>query len=368
MKKHLLVFLLLAPTLASAQTAPPFAVKGQIGHLNAPAKIYLVYGPQVLDSATLQNGHFEVRGTDGWPHSAELVLERQGRLREGMRNGMYTRSSPERISLFLSSELVTVASPDSLPKARLVGGPQLAASQRLAAALQPVVKKMELAGKRKAPAAEQDALSKEYAQTAMTFIRANPSAWASLEMLNQLTMSVPPQYATVGPLYEAFSPELKNSMPGRFYGEMLQGLKRTAIGTQAPGFVQPTPDGKPIALSDYRGKYVLIDFWASWCVPCRQENPALVKAYTTYKGRNFEILGVSLDDEKSRAKWLKAIADDHLPWTQVADLHGSDNEAAQSYGIHSIPENFLLDPTGKIVASGLHGAELEATLARLIKP
>jgi len=367
MKKYLLGLWLLAPGLASAQTTPLYLVKGQVGHLNAPAKLYLVYGPQVLDSATLKNGQFELRGSNGWPHSAELVLERQGHLREGMRNGMYQRSSPERVSLFISPEPVTVASPDSLPRARLTGGPQLAAYQQLQATMQPVYQKIALAGKRKAPATEYDALNKAYVQTAMAFIKANPTAWASLETLSQLKMLAPPTYTEVGPLYEAFSPAMKNSPPGRFYGEFVRGLQRTAIGALAPGFTQPTPAGKPVSLADYRGKYVLVDFWASWCGPCRQENPAIITVYNAYKGHNFDIVGISLDDEKSRAKWLKAIADDQLPWTQLSDLRGPENEAAKSYGVQSVPENFLIDPTGRIVASGLHGAALEATLAKLIQ-
>ena len=221
MNKHLLGFLLLAPGLAGAQTAPLYLVKGQVAHLNAPAKMYLVYGPQVLDSATLKNGQFELRGSNGWPHSAELVLERQGHLREGVRNGMYHRSSPERVSLFISPEAVTVTSPDSLPKARLVGGPQLAAYQRLNATLNPFVARFRAAHNKE----ESAMLEKEYVQTARAFIQANPTAWASLEQLAHLSMAIPPQYAVDGPLYNAFSPELKDSAPGRFYGKKLEDLK-----------------------------------------------------------------------------------------------------------------------------------------------
>lgn len=221
MKKHLLGFLLLAPCLANAQSTPLFLVKGQVGHLHAPAKIYLVYGPQVLDSATLKNGAFELRGSNGWPHSAELVLERQGHLREGVRNGISQRSSPERVSVFISSEPVTVASPDSLPKARLTGGAQLAAYQRLDAGLRAIAAKTKTARTKEAS----EALKKEYVQTALAFIKANPAAWAGLEQLGQLSMIEPPQYAVVSPVYEALSPELRNSPPGRFYGKMLEDLK-----------------------------------------------------------------------------------------------------------------------------------------------
>ena len=213
------------PVLAIAQAPAPYVVKGKVGNLNAPAKMYLVYGPQVLDSATLQNGQFELRGSNGWPHSAELVLERQGHLREGYRNNMYARTSPERVSVFISPEPVTVASPDSLPKARLTGGPQLAAYQRLQTAMQPVYTKVKMAAAQKVTPAEHAALDKEYAQTALAFIKANPTAWISLEQLGQLSMIAPPQYAVVAPLYEAFSPELKNSAPGRFYSKKLEELK-----------------------------------------------------------------------------------------------------------------------------------------------
>jgi peroxiredoxin len=256
-----------------------------------------------------------------------------------------------------------VTSPDSLTRARVVGGPLTADYQRLTAALKPVSNRFKTASSQ----AQFEAFNKAYAQVAMSFIKANPNSWVSLEILQQIQMLAPPQYAEVAPLYEAFSPALKNSPPGRFYGEMLQGLKITAIGAEAPDFTQTTPEGKQVSLSDYRGKYVLVDFWASWCGPCRQENPAIIKAYNAFKGRNFDILGVSLDNLNGRDKWLKAIADDHLPWTQVADLRGWQNEAAKRYGVQSIPQNFLIDPAGKIVAANLHGEELQAKLAQIIK-
>ena len=252
--------------------------------------------------------------------------------------------------------------------------------QRLQASLKPVLDKMKASGaeakkasaeERKTPAfaarmrARFDALNQEYAQGQQNFIKANPSSWVSLDALTG-SMDVH-QYAVVAPLYESLSPALKASPQGRWYGEMLRGLKEVAIGAQAPNFSQKTPDGKTVSLADYRGKYVLVDFWASWCGTCRQENPAVVKAYEAYKGRNFDIVGVSLDDENGRAKWLKAIQDDHLPWTQVSDLRGWQNAVAQTYHVRAVPQNFLIDPSGKIVAANLRGDELQTVLAKYLK-
>src|SRR5690606_27287514 len=131
--------------------------------------------------------------------------------------------------------------------------------------------------------------------------------------------------------------------------------KSIKLGSQAPDFQQPDVDGEPVKLSDFKGRYVLVDFWASWCGPCRAENPNLLEAYNNYKDKGLNILAVSLDDNKGRAAWLKAIEDDGMPWVQVADLKGWNNEAAVLYGVRAVPQNYLIDPSGTIIAINIKG-------------
>jgi peroxiredoxin len=133
------------------------------------------------------------------------------------------------------------------------------------------------------------------------------------------------------------------------------------LGTIAPDFTLTSLEGKPIALSSLRGKYVLVDFWASWCPPCRAENPNVVAAYEKFKNKNFTILGVSLDKDKD--KWQEAVTKDKLNWNHVSDLQGWESSVAALYGVQSIPANFLIDPSGKIIAADLRGNDLERVLS-----
>lgn len=155
----------------------------------------------------------------------------------------------------------------------------------------------------------------------------------------------------------------KNTPDGQNIAAKIRGAKSAQVGTSAKAFTQATPTGSMISLSDFKGKYVLLDFWASWCGPCRKEHPNLINMYRRYRDRNFEIVSVSLDNKQDA--WLKAIAKDQLPWPQVSDLKGQQNAIALLYGVQAIPMNFLIDPEGRIIDKDLKGAKLNEKLATL---
>jgi peroxiredoxin len=139
-----------------------------------------------------------------------------------------------------------------------------------------------------------------------------------------------------------------------------------AVGTDALDFTQPDTSGAPVALSSFRGKYVLVDFWASWCRPCRMENPNVVASYTKFRNKNFTVLSVSLDKPGDKDKWMDAIHNDKLTWTHVSDLQFWNNAAAVLYHVQQIPQNMLIDPNGKIIARDLRGTELDSKLCEIL--
>ncbi len=195
-------------------------------------------------------------------------------------------------------------------------------------------------------------------------LKNNPKSFVSAYLAYQIN-----SYETNLDAAEAAYGNLDASIQSSYYALKLKNiidrLKTTAVGTSAPDFTAATIDSKKATLSSFRGKYVLLDFWASWCGPCREENPNVVKAYGQFKNKNFTILSFSLDDSKDA--WQRAVARDSLTWTQVSDLKGWQSPIAAQYGIQAIPANVLIDPSGKIIGKDLRGSDLINTLTSLFK-
>ena len=371
MKKTILCILACLPVAVFAQGGK-YVVEGTIGTYSAPAKVYLQYKTKtrfVTDSTTIENGKFKFEGnlTDD-PIMAELLLNPKG---TGPSFGDHKQ-------VYLENGATIVNSAGKLREAIIAGTQVNIDNAKLDTALKALKGDYDaLDAKRNATAPNQqqsDAYKKEAdklvsailtdrAAIYKKFIQDNPDSYISLVTLGSYAYSA--DYSDIAPLFNAMSDRMKQTVRGKHFAELRPHIKAVAIGAVAPEIIEADTSGNMVSLSSFRGKYVLVDFWASWCGPCRAENPNLVKAYNRYKGLKFTVVGVSLDALDGKGRWKAAIRKDGLSWPQVSDLKYWDSEAAILYGIKAIPQNFLLDPSGKIIAKNLRGDDLENKLEEL---
>jgi peroxiredoxin len=380
--KKLLFILVLAPFVSSAQDGKTFKIKGKLSKLKMePEWVFLSYkktdGNYANDSVKISNSRFSFTGLTAEPQSARLrvkykVPETEKPVALNFRRDMAT--------VFIEPGTIKVSSVDSFSNIKVKGSDAHAEFVKLQKQNKPFDDKLEPLYKKYGEFAkakdkesqgkvekEIDAISADRKETVYgAYLRNNASSPIAMYAMNQ--------YAgwdidadKVEPVFNSL-PEATRSLPSAVeFKEKIEVAKKTGVGKIAMDFTQNDTIGQPVSLSSLRGKYLLIDFWASWCGPCRAENPNLVKAYAKFREKGFHIIGVSLDNPGQKEKWMKAIHDDGLYWTQVSDLKGWKNEVSVMYGIQAIPQNLLLDPEGMIIAKNLRGEELDSKLAEFVE-
>jgi peroxiredoxin len=359
MKKILITAAVLFPLLTLSQTKE-FILKGKIGTLGSPAMAWLYYemgDKYELDSAFFKNGSILFKGKIARPVKGTLIIDDKA---VGMQQASH------RFTCYIEPGVIQVKGNDSVKYLQLSGTKLNNDLELLKQQLKPVEEKIALLPNDSAGNNEKNALRQKRHEVLQQFIKDHPGSWVSFDALKEYG-GMQPDPDKVEPVYNYLSASLKADKAVNEYYNRLQDLKKIAIGKIAPDFTQPDTAGNAISLHDFKGQYVLIDFWASWCKPCRHENPAVVRAFNEYKSKGFTIVSVSLDAPGAKEKWLKAIHDDGLTgWTHVSDLNFWSNAVAKLYSIQSIPMNFLLDKEGRIIARGLRGEELSNKLQQVL--
>jgi peroxiredoxin len=355
--KKICALLLFFPVLAFSQEG--FTLSGQIEGLKPNTLVALIDANNPTDTlaqAMNADGKFALKGKVSEP---------------GLYNIIFAEAQKKAV-MFLDNSKVTVSGDLSqVQNLKYTGSPSQVDFTEFQQKFNPLFQELNNINQRAQLAGMNDTLSlrtqeiyKEVQAGIDAFLKTKKDSYVA-PFLVLVTAQFTDNVDLLEKRYTGFSENIRNSFYGKYLKEMLDNAKAGAVGTNAIDFTQNDVNGKPVTLSSFKGKYVLVDFWASWCGPCRQENPNVVNTYNDFKGKNFTVLGVSLD--KAKEPWLKAIKDDGLAWTQVSDLKFWNNEVAQKYKVQSIPQNFLVGPDGKIVAVNLRGAALREKLKELIK-
>lgn len=320
---------------------------------------------RVHDSARLDHGYFTFKGKSDTVEFCNLYIYKQG--------------DPNNLKGFFleNGKLSMLIKKDSLQDALITGTPtqneyhlfetvtEKSYNDRMAATAKLYYSARDRKDKKSMDSLDKifDDLDKEQKKIITDYTRTHPASTVSAYEINE-NFRYNPDAGQVENLYGMLNDSIQSGFYGRAVHELLKKARVTAIGQTAPDFSAPDALGKSFSVSSFKGRIVLVDFWASWCGPCRRESPALVKAYRQFHAKGFDILGVSLDESKE--EWEKAVKDDKLDWTQISDLKGSETDAVSLYGIQGIPMNFLLDKDGKIIGKDLRGENLMKKLQEVL--
>jgi len=348
MKKTIIIAAIIAVFNCIYVHAQVFKINGTVTGLEDGTWLYLRIGKpeKKIDSAKLLNGNFTMSGrVDG--KADELIL--------------YTNRYTNYVIFWVENkEINMILKAGEFKKGLIKGSATEDENKRMLVAKEQLMKQQDsLTNALKADTKYIDEKSRQFDRS---YVRAHPGSIISANLLSIYASTWGRD--TTSALYMHMSPEIKKTRAGQEVSDYIALNKNVKVGDHFADFEQPDSAGKKIKLSSLKGKYILIDFWASWCGPCRAENPVLVKTYQVYKNKGFVILGVSLDDNKS--SWLNALKQDKLGWENVSDLRGDKNRAALIYGIMGIPDNFLINDKGIIIARNLRGEKLEEKLKELM--